>query len=99
MTSENEPALPITIVPRPDCSTCFFFSKQSEDKHGLYGTCHRLPPTLSPLSQKEAQYFEYDDKGSFQGRYELSFVHWVQPAVTDDDWCGEYRDRSPGQDT
>jgi hypothetical protein len=74
-----------------DCSTCFFFQRQKEDEHGVYGSCRRFPPVLSPLSDEAAKEFEFNDDGRFEGRYEHSFIHWVQPAVTDEDWCGEYR--------
>jgi len=77
-----------------DCSSCFFFHKGSDDEHGVYGRCRRLPPVLSPLSKDESEEFEWSDDGTFEGRYEHSFINWVQPAVTNDDWCGEYQDAS-----
>lgn len=74
-----------------NCSTCVFFKQESKDKHGIYGFCQRFPPVLSVLGKKAKEEAERDDEGAWLGRYERSFVHWVQPAVYDGDWCGEYK--------
>jgi len=75
-----------------NCLTCVFFSKDKENENGVFGFCRRFPPVLSVLGGEDKLEAEQDD-GQWLGRYEREFVHWVQPAVCDTDWCGEYNEQ------
>ena len=77
----------------PACERCRWFKLTNEDEHGAYGECRRFPPILSPMDQEMKDEFEHNDDGSWRERYEFSFVNWVWPQVTENEFCGEFKSK------
>jgi hypothetical protein len=86
-------ATPVDRIVMPEgCMSCYFCRDIVTDESGEEtGTCKRFPPVLSPMSKEQKDEFEWNEDGSWDGRYEHTIVPWVQPRVYSEKWCGEYR--------
>lgn len=67
-----------------NCSNCRFFRPDYTEETVIYGTCRRVPPTL-------AKKVPDDNLTVVDGRYEFDPTYWIQPVVSDGDWCGEFQ--------
>ncbi len=70
------------------CQTCQFF-KRHEPQH-IYGDCHRQPPQFSFY----ANIYEPSDYGSKRQRIDIIRERGgVWPNISQEEWCGEYKER------